>query len=155
MRQRDFMKRRRMAIAVLMAVVFVGPGAASICAQEKAATAAALALEYDVGCEVTLTGQVVAYPASSKVPPLGPHVTLQTSAGVMDVHLGDGRLLEANHMDIASGDTLRIIGESVTMGSSKQFVARIVQKGTQVVVVRSASGFPLSPAAVKTKGGQQ
>lgn len=114
---------------------------------------------YDVSREVTLIGMVQTYTAASQTPPLGPHVTLQTPSGLCDVHLGDARLLAANHFSIQPGDTLRIIGEYLAYGKGTQFVARIVQKGTQALVVRSVRGIPLSYMAPrggvpsKTQGG--
>ena len=63
------------------------------------------------------------------------------------MHLGDSRLLAANKFTIHSGDTLRIIGETVSLASGTQFVARIVQNGAQAVAVRSSRGFPLSYVA--------
>jgi hypothetical protein len=96
---------------------------------------------------VTLVGKVLSYRASHATPPLGPRVMLQTPSGTIDVHLGNPRLQEANHLVIESGDTLRIIGEELALGDGKQFVARIVQKGTQALVLRTAGGFLLSPVA--------
>lgn len=114
---------------------------------------------YDVNREVTLVGTVQTYTVSSQTPPLGPHVTLQTPSGVVDVHLGNASLLAANHFTLQSGDTLRIIGEYVAYGKGTQFVARIVQKGTQALAVRSVRGIPLSymaprgPVTSRTQGG--
>jgi hypothetical protein len=88
-------------------------------------------------------GTVLAYTPSSTTLPLGAHVTLQTTGGVMDVHLGNARLLTANHFDIQAGDTLRIIGENVAFGSAAPFLARIVQKGTQALTVRTERGIPV------------
>ena len=112
---------------------------------------------YDADKEITLLGTVTAYTPSSKTAPMGPRVTLQTSTGTVDVHLGDARFLQANHFNIQTGDTLRIIGESVTMGGAPVMLARIVQNGPKALTVRSKSGFPLtccaSGAAAETKGG--
>jgi hypothetical protein len=99
---------------------------------------------YDVKRETTLIGTVQSYAPAAQVAPLAAHVTLQTSGGLVDVHLGDARLLAANKFTIQSGDTLRIIGENVAYGKGTQFVARIVQKGTQALAVRSVRGIPLS-----------
>lgn len=111
---------------------------------------------YDLRREATLTGTVQSYATAAQVAPLGAHVTLQTSGGLVDVHLGDARLLAANKFAIQSGDSLRIIGENVLYGKGRQFVARIVQKGTQVLAVRSVRGIPLSymapPAEARGKG---
>ena len=67
----------------------------------------------------------------------------------MDVHLGDARVLTANHFNIQAGDTLRIIGENVASGTASPFLARIVQKGTQALAVRSERGIPVRYAAPK------
>jgi hypothetical protein len=139
----------------------VGAGIFSTSAigQEKPSvpTAPTRAADYDVKRESVLLGRVVAYAQVSVGGAQGPHVTLETSAGVVDVHLGDARLLAANHFQIQAGDTLRVIGENVANGGGGQFLARILQKGTQVLEVRSVRGFPLSYAAprdgTKPQGG--
>jgi hypothetical protein len=119
-------------------------------AQEKitlAPQAGASLQAYDINREVTLVGTVVAFSSSSKTPPAGPRTSVQTPAGLVDVHLGNARLLAANHFTIQPGDTLRIVGENVSFSGGSQFVARIVQKGTQVLLLRSTRGFPIVSAA--------
>jgi len=107
---------------------------------------------YDLNREGTIVGTVVAYTDFSTTPPPGAHVTLQTTGGVVDVHLGDARLLDAGHISIQTGDTLRIIGENVTFAGTTHFLARIVQKGTQAVAVRSERGLPVRYLAPKNNG---
>ena len=109
-------------------------------------------LSYEVSREVALQGSVISYSETSSVAPFGPRVTLQTSSGVLDVHLGNARLLESNHFTLAAGDSLRVVGENVALGSGTQFLARIVQKGGQTLALRSAQGFPLRPAATSANG---
>ncbi len=99
---------------------------------------------YRVNRETALIGTVQSFAPAAQTIPLGAHLTLQTSTGVIDVHLGDARLLVANHFSIHIGDSLRIIGEPVLYGKGTQFVARILQKGAQVLAVRSPRGIPLS-----------
>ena len=101
---------------------------------------------YELARETSLQGTVVTYNASSAIAPLGPHMIVQTSSGTLDVHLGNAKLLEANHFTIAAGDSVRIVGETLPFGSGTQFVARIIQKGNQSLVLRSIRGFPLRPA---------
>ncbi len=108
---------------------------------------------YDLNRETTLIGTVQNYTANAQSTPLGAHVALQTGGGIVDIHLGDARLLAATQFTIQSGDTLRIIGENVAHGKGIEFVARIVQKGTQVLAVRSIRGIPLSYMAPR-KGAQ-
>jgi hypothetical protein len=115
-------------------------------AQQTAQTTAQRNQAYDVSRETVVEGKVLQYTAASSVVPLGPHVTVQTSSGVVDVHLGSARLLEANNFSLASGDSVRIVGENVAYGKGSQFLARVIQKGTQVLAVRSARGLPLAPS---------
>jgi hypothetical protein len=115
--------------------------------QQPAAAPATRAGEYDVKRESDVVGTVVAYAANSKTAPFGARATVQTSSGVIEVHLGDPRLLAANQFSIATGDTLRIVGETLATGNTSLFVARIVQKGTQALAVRTVRGFPISYVA--------
>jgi hypothetical protein len=119
--------------------------------QQPAAAPATRAGEYDVKRESDVVGTVVGYSANSKTAPFGARATVQTSSGVLEVHLGDARLLTANHFSIETGDTLRIVGETLATGSSNLFVARIVQKGTQALAVRTARGFPIPYVAPRTQ----
>jgi hypothetical protein len=121
--------------------------AAAMCAgargQQPAVVSGARAGEYDVKRESDVVGTVVAYTASAKTAPFGARAMVQTDSGVVEVHLGDGRLLAANHFSIETGDTLRLVGEPIITGNTSLFVARIVQKGTQALAVRTARGFPI------------
>jgi hypothetical protein len=116
-------------------------------AQQKAQTVPQRNLSYDISREISVQGSVISYSEISSAAPFGPHVTLQTSSGVLDIHLGNARLLESNHFTLATGDTIRVLGESVPFGSGTQFLARVIQKGNQALVLRSPQGFPLRPAA--------
>lgn len=121
-------------------------------AQQKTQTAPQRITVYDVSREVSVQGTVVSYTENSSTAPLGPHVILQTSSGSLDVHLGNARLLDANHFTLAAGDAVRVIGENVASSSGPQFVARLIQKGNQAVLLRSPQGFPLRPM-IKPQGG--
>lgn len=114
-------------------------------AQQKASSPSPQSRAYDRSHEVSLLGTVVEYKPVSSTPPLGAHVTLQTSSGIVDVHLGNPQLLAANHFSLAAGDAVRIIGENLNGSQGSQFVARIVQKGTQAIEVRSLQGIALKP----------
>ena len=112
-------------------------------AQQQATEPAMRTGEYDVERERNVVGTVVTYTANSKAAPFGARATVQTGSGVIEVHLGDSRLLAANHFSIETGDTLRVVGENMATGSASLFVARIVQKGTQALAIRTARGFPI------------
>jgi hypothetical protein len=125
-------------------------------AQQKAPSATPRNQAYDASRESVLQGTVLSYTATATTAPLGAHVTVQTASGVVDVHLGNAQLLTANHFSLASGDSVRITGESVSYGTSTQFLARIIQKGNQALAVRSVRGFPLASGGKlgqRTDGG--
>jgi hypothetical protein len=116
-------------------------------AQQASQSNTHLHQSYDPGREVTLLGTVVKFETASSLPPIGAHLLLQTTSGQVDIHLGNARLLEANHFELHAGDNVRIIGEELAYGDGSIFAARIVQKGVQAVAVRNTHGAPTSPAA--------
>lgn len=130
------------ALAVFGSLVL----AAAVSAQQKQSSPPH-SNSYDVARETILQGTVVSFTAQSSTAPLGAHVTLQTSSGLVDVHLGNPKLLEANNFSLSAGDSIKITGESIAFGNTTQFVARIIHKGNQSLTLRSLRGFPLRPVS--------
>ena len=145
------------AAAVVSALIsgMGGLTSSSAAQQKQAQTTVPQNEAYAVSRESMLQGTVVSYTPDSSTPPLGAHVTVQTASGVVDVHLGNAQLLEANHFSLASGDSVRIVGENLAYGPGTQFFARLIEKGSQSVALRSVRGFPLRPRATSgsTKAG--
>jgi hypothetical protein len=135
-----------MALRKIILIVSMAATTGVVYAQQNSSSAAL----YDTAREVTLVGTVVSYQSSVDKPPLGAHVVLSTPAGNVDVHLGDPRFLNANHFQIQTGDRVRIIGEDVTSAGGTQFLARVIQKGTEALTLRSVRGIPLSYTAPHT-----
>jgi hypothetical protein len=132
----------------LLLLLAVAP--TSVLAQQEPAANEDLT-SYEVQREVALIGTVQTYIPLAQTPPLGAHLILQTTNGAIDVHLGDSRLLTASQFTISPGDKLRIIGETISCyGQRTQFVARLLQKGTQLLAVRSVRGLPLSYMAPRS-----
>jgi hypothetical protein len=105
---------------------------------------------YNLSREVFLLGTVVKFESASNTLPMGAHVLLQTSSGQVDVHLGNAKVLQAGHLELNPGDSVRIVGEPLALGDSTYFAARIVQKGTQAVAVRNTRGFLTTPGSLMT-----
>jgi hypothetical protein len=126
-----------------------------------------LRVGYDPAREMNLIGTVSSFTPNSENGPLGAHVAVQTANGVVDVHVGSAKFLTLNHLSLNEGDSVRIIGESFTNGGNTVFLARIIQKGTVAVAVRSPRGIPLwfsgtraqqaptSAASPRNRGGAQ
>jgi hypothetical protein len=133
---------RKIGITFAGLLVLTASGLAQTTAQSASQRVGASDF-YDVARENVVQGTVVAYTTSSASPPLGAHVRVQTSSGFVDVHIGNGKLLDANHLVLQPGDAVRITGENVAFADSTIFAARLIQKGTQTVAVRSIHGSPL------------
>jgi len=100
-------------------------------------------LAYDVTKESVVQGTVISYTATSDVAPIGPHAKIQTSSGVVDVHLGNAQFLKQNDLFLQSGDAVSVVGETQTFGGNPVFLARVLRKGMQTLTLRSVTGIPL------------
>jgi hypothetical protein len=123
-------------------------------AQQKTTTVSQTSTKYDATRESLVQGTVVSYTAASTTPPIGPHVKIQTSSAVLDVHLGNASLIKQNDMILAPGDSLSIVGENVSFGSGSVFMARVLKKGSQTVTLRNLNGIPIAakpPANAKAR----
>jgi hypothetical protein len=108
---------------------------------------------YDVARESALQGTVVEYSAASSTAPFGAHVLLQTANGTVDAHLGNSKVLEANHISLSAGDSVQVVGENLSFNHGTVFAARTLQKGSQTVTLRSKNGMPLVNTTVPNKTG--
>ncbi len=119
--------------------------------QQTSQTDALQLRAYDLNREVFLLGTVVKFESASSAPPIGAHVILLTPSGQVDVHLGNAKVLQAGHLELNPGDSVRIVGEPLALGDTTYFAARVVQKGTQAVAVRNSRGFLVAPSASKSQ----
>jgi hypothetical protein len=130
-------------------------------AQQKTTQTTQGSFSYDASHETQIQGTVVSFTASSQTAPIGPHATIQTSSGNVDVHLGNSDTMKINDVFLAAGDSVKIVGASHNFGNGDVLLARVLQKGNQTVTLRNAKGIPLAPrhpGAVKARsvvGGAQ
>jgi hypothetical protein len=114
-------------------------------AQQQPTAVAQASFSYDSSHETQIQGTVVAFIRGSEVAPIGPHATIQTSYGIVDVHLGNADTLKINGVTLAAGDSVKIVGANHNFGNGNVFLARVLQKGNQTVTLRNAKGIPLAP----------
>ena len=124
-------------------------------AQERASHASPRAFAYDANREVVVQGTVLEYSENSTLSPIGTHVTVQTSTGTVDVHLGPSSYLRDNYFSLSSGDSVRFVGAMISIGKSNVLLARIAQKGSQAIAIRSTQGFLLAPGATRSLSEEQ
>jgi hypothetical protein len=114
-------------------------------AQQKTTQVARANISYDLSRETVVQGTVVSFTASSQVTPFGPHATIHTASGNVDVHLGNADTMKSKDIFLEAGDSVKIVGASHNFGNEDVFLARVLQKGNQVVALRNRNGIPLSP----------
>jgi len=141
--------RSASAIAAVAAFAF---GVAAQGQQIQQTASHRVGAAYDIARESVISGKIVQYSSASTTQPFGAHISLQTASGTIDVHAGNAKVIQARNLSLQAGDTVSITGETVPFGGASVFVARIIQKGSQSVTVRSKNGVPLLPTAVGPNG---
>ena len=119
-------------------------------AQPRSAQASAHAAVYETTKEVIVVGTVVSYSENGASRPNGAHVVVQTPTGKVDVHLGPSSYLRANNFTLAAGDAVRFVGAMSSTETGGVLLARIAQKGSQALAIRSTQGFLLAGGAART-----
>lgn len=117
--------------------------------EARPATVHARAFAYDAKRETVLQGTVVGYTESAQIAPTGAHATVQTTSGDVDVHLGPASYLHAKHFSLAAGEQVRFAGVHAVVNGKDVFLARIAQKGNQVLAIRSPRGSLLANGAAR------
>lgn len=82
-------------------------------------------------------------------------VQVQTAKGTRTADLGPVKFLTANHIALNAGDTIRLTGVSSTTRQGTVFLARVIQKGGDILLLRSAQGAPLGRYGTARLGAQQ
>ena len=125
-------------------------GAQTPQAQPRSTQASAHAVVYETTKEVIVVGTVVSYSENGTSRPNGAHVVVHTPTGNVDVHLGPSSYLRANNFTLAAGDAVRFVGAMSSTETGGVLLARIAQKGSQALAIRSTQGFLLAAGAART-----
>ncbi len=72
----------------------------------------------------------------------GVHLTLATSTGDLQVHLGPDFWVDGQAVRLAPGDAVTVKGSRVTWDGAPALIAVTVTRGDAVLVLRDASGRP-------------
>jgi hypothetical protein len=104
---------------------------------------------YDVRTEARFTGTVTAI--QHHAGPVdwccggegGTHLTLQTGAEKIAVHLGPAMFLMQSNITFTVGDAVEILGSRITLQGTPVVIAREIKKGETTWTLRDPSGRPL------------
>jgi DNA/RNA endonuclease YhcR with UshA esterase domain len=98
---------------------------------------------YDPATEVTVTGVVQEVKQVSRPGARGgTHLTLDTDAGALDIHVGPSAFLEKRGFTFAKGDQIEVTGSKVKYEGADAVIAREIKKGDKTLTLRNAQGIP-------------
>jgi len=102
-------------------------------------------LTYDAAEEVTLNGAIssVLVKASPGMFP-GAHLLLTTVDGAVDISLGTAGRQGTGALSLAAGQQVEVVGIMKTIKQKQVFLARTVQAGSHLYVIRNKHGIPVS-----------
>jgi DNA/RNA endonuclease YhcR with UshA esterase domain len=112
-------------------------------AQSAAPAAQSAAVPYDIAKEVKVQGTVQKLETSDGTGPIGTHILIQTSSGVVDAHLGFSSAVTPAKLGVAEGQNVTVIGMMQDVGGNSVLLARVLTTSSQVFVLRSERGIPV------------
>ncbi|MEP0548883.1 MAG: hypothetical protein ABJF88_18255 [Rhodothermales bacterium] len=100
--------------------------------------------KYDLSTVETLRGTVrsVAMHPDRRGTGYGVHLVVDADGEAVPVHLGPSWYLEGQDEQIDAGDAVVIVGSRVTLDREPIVIAREVQRGDAVLVLRDDAGHP-------------
>jgi hypothetical protein len=73
----------------------------------------------------------------------GLHAMLKTDRGTFDLQIGPSSFAAKEHLTLAKGDQIEVVGSQVTDDGADAIIARTVKKGDKTTVLRNSKGIPL------------
>ena len=109
---------------------------------------------WDPTTVVTLSGSVVSI---TKITPYsgmsqGVHVELRTEKETISVHLGPSWFLDNQELTLKKGDRVSVRGSRVTFSGTPALIAAEIHRGSDTLLLRDESGYPLWAAWRARKG---
>jgi hypothetical protein len=71
---------------------------------------------------------------------MGSHLMLQTSTGVIQVHLAPARIMRGQKLSFARGDQLEVVGSRARMLGKNDLIAREIKRGNETLIFRDPQG---------------
>ncbi len=97
---------------------------------------------YDRSAEIAVTGTILHLVSLPGPDGVGVHMDLQTPTGLLNVHVAPAMFIGASNFWFFADETITVIGSPVMLDGNRAFIAKAVQKGSTVLVLRTAEGLP-------------
>ena len=111
---------------------------------------------YDPNTEVTISGKILDVKEEiMDKNPLTRWTEIQIIIGKENekfrIHLGPSKFLKTHSFEFFKGDEIQVTGSLLqSQNNSKEILARIVQKGEKILVLRNPQGHPEWPGYIKS-----
>jgi len=112
-------------------------------AQSAAASPAQMPVPYDMSKEVQVRGTIQQIDTSSGRVPVGIHILVQTTSGVVDAHLGPLNKASLDALNLSVGESVALTGMNESSASGSLFLVRLLTTSTRIVILRNERGYPV------------
>lgn len=117
---------------------------------------------YDLSKEIVVQGNIQKIDTAGDRAPMGAHLLVETSTGVVDAHLGALNAASLKLLGLYNGEAVSLTGMTQTENGNSVLLVRILNVAGHDFTLRNKNGFPLRtlvPRAVSlertnAKGGR-
>jgi hypothetical protein len=98
---------------------------------------------YDVTKEINVDGTIDKIETSTSGGPIGTHLLVISSEGVVDVHLGASTAVSAKNLGLAVGQAIHVTGMMASFNGNPVMLARILTTSNHIYMLRNEHGAPV------------
>ena len=100
-------------------------------------------IAYDLSKEIKIQGTIQKIETAGSTAPIGTHILIQTSQGVVDAQLGFGSAAAPANLGVSEGQSVTVVGMMQTLDGNSVMLARVLTTSSRVFVLRSERGIPV------------
>lgn len=98
---------------------------------------------YDVTKEINVDGTIDKIETSPGGGPMGTHLLVISSEGVVDIHLGASTAVSAKNLGLVVGQAVHVTGMMATFNGNPVMLARILTTANHIYMLRNEHGAPV------------
>lgn len=107
------------------------------------ASASTFVAAYNLAKEVKFQGTIQKIDLAVPTGPMGTHIFIQTTQGVIDAHLGYGPSAKPEYLGVSEGQNVTVVGMMEPFGTTSVLIVRLLQTPTRIFVLRNERGIPV------------
>jgi hypothetical protein len=112
-------------------------------AQSVATSSAMASPVYDLNKEIKIDGTIDKVETNTSGGPIGTHLLVISSQGVVDVHLGSSNAVTAKNLGLSVGESIHVTGMMATVAGNSVLLARILTTSDHIYMLRNEHGAPI------------